>query len=129
VNYTTGGTLVDNTYMPGANRYIEDYGRTTYVVMAWASWSLPSLVYNADSVPMIRLRVQQMNDELRRRITDTVRRHYGEYLRIRAKLATTTPDLETRVMYQLRLEQLAAIVDLASGDYLSHWQKAHRRNS
>src|SRR5439155_10959328 len=94
-NWSTGGRLDDAAFAAG--RYLQAGDSTEWVVMAWASWSLPSLVYSPDTVPMLRQRINILNDELRRRIVETVRRSYGELLRIEALLASTKPDPETRV--------------------------------
>jgi hypothetical protein len=126
-NWTVGGRLDDNTFAQG--RYLQSGAVNEWVIMAWASWSLPSLVYSPDSVPMLRQRVNIMTDEVRRRVVESIRRSYGELLRIEALLAKTQLDLETRITYRLKIEQLAAIVDLTSGGYLTRWQKNHRRKN
>jgi len=95
--------------------------------VVWASWNLPDLVYSPTSVAMLRQREQILDDELRRRITETVERSYVESERIRAELATTKLDTKTEVLYRLRLEQLEAVVDLASGGYLTRWHEKQRK--
>jgi hypothetical protein len=78
---------------------------------------------------MMRQRINHMNDELRHQLMNTVSRAYDELLRIEGTLASTGDlDLRTKVFYRLRAEQLEAIIDLASGGYLSRWYKK-RRNS
>jgi len=125
--WSVGGVQDDNQF--AANRYLEVANVREWVVMAWASWNLPDLVYSPDSVPMLRQRIQIMNDELRHRITDTIRKSYGEVLRIRARLAEAKLDLKTQVIYHVRIEQLEAVIDLTSGGYLTRWKKKHRRNA
>jgi hypothetical protein len=89
-------------------------------VMAWATWALPDVVYRHDAHAMIKLRVNVMNDEVRNQVARTIHRNYGELQRLRARLAASPPqDLYTRAMYHVRMEQLEAVVDLASGGYLS----------
>lgn len=89
-------------------------------VMAVASWRLPDLVYHPQAEPMSRLRIIQMNNALRETLMKTVQRSYGELTRLRARMKLDPPaDLKTRVLYHLRMEQLAAVVDMASGGYLS----------
>lgn len=112
-----------------ADRYLQIYDAREWEVMAWASWNLPERIYSPNAQPMMRQRVAHVNDELRRQITNTVRRAYSELLRIRGTLASSELDLKTRVFYRLRAEQLEAIIDLASGGYLARWQKKSRRNA
>jgi hypothetical protein len=123
--FSTGGIQDDAQFAPG--RYLEVQDFSYWQITAVASWSLPDTIYHFDAIPMLKLRVQVVNDELRHRILDTVEKSYAESLRIRAALATADLDLKTRVIYQLRIEQLEAMVDLASGGYLTRWQKKHGR--
>jgi hypothetical protein len=128
LDWSAGGRLDDKTFADA--RYLQAASSREWSVMVWATWALPSLVYSPDTVPMLRQRVNILDDELRRRVTETVRRSYGELLRLEALLAEAPPaDLETRISYRLRIEQLTAVVDLASGDYLSRWQTKHRRHA
>jgi hypothetical protein len=109
------------------DRYLAngDYGE--WRAMAWASWRLPSLAYDHDAVAMQRLRVQGMGDEVRGRIVYTIHRYYGELQRLRARAAAEPGrDLRTRAMERVRIEQLEAVVDLASGGYLSKQRKEPR---
>jgi hypothetical protein len=123
--WALGGKQDDNQFAP--NRYLIDGNSHEWSVMAWASWDLPSLMYDPSSVPLLRYRVNTLNDELRRYESDTARRAYGEIERLRAELAASRLDLKTRVIYRLRIEQLEAIVDLVSGDFLTRWYTHHRR--
>jgi hypothetical protein len=127
LDWSSGATLDDAAFAP--QRYLQSGDSREWLVMAWATWSLPSLDYSPDNVPMLRQRINIMTDEIRRRVVESVRRSYGEMMRIEALLAASKLDLETRVTYTLKIEQLAAIVDLSSGGYLSRWQKQHRRKN
>jgi hypothetical protein len=123
--WSVGGLLDDQQF--AAQRYLQIGDAKEWRVMAWASWNLPELVYNADAVPMLRQRITTLNDELRGRLIGTIRHSYGELERVRALLAETELDLKTRLLYRVRIQQLEAVVDLTSGGYLSRWQKKHRR--
>lgn len=125
--WSAGGVQDDLQF--GPDRYFQVADAREWQVMAWASWSLPDFIYSKDSVPMLRQRVAILNDELRRRLSETVRRSYGELLRIQALLAVEKLELKTRVIYRLRIEQLEAVVDLASGGYLTRWRKRYRRTT
>lgn len=125
--WSLGGIQDDVQFAP--DRYFQIADAREWQVMAWASWNLPDFVYSKDEVPMLRQRVSILNDELRRRLVETVRRSYGELLRIQAQLAEGKHDLKTRVIYRLRVEQLEAVVDLASGGYLTRWRTRYRRNA
>ncbi len=124
--YSSGGVLDDLQFTD--DRYRQIYDIPTWQVIAVASWNLPERVYSPSGVPMMRQRVAHVNDELRHQLTNTVRRAYAELLRIRATLESETLDLRTHVMYRLRVQQLEAVIDLASGGYLTRWHKK-RRNS
>jgi hypothetical protein len=123
--FTRGGTQDDAQFAQG--RYFDARDVRGWAVVVWASWNLPDLVYTPTSVAMLRQREQILDDELRRRITETVERSYVEAERIRAELATTKLDTKTEVLYRLRLEQLEAVVDLTSGGYLNRWHEKQRK--
>ena len=125
--WSAGGLLDDTQF--ASSRYLQIYDARGWEVMAWASWDLPESVYSASAVPMIRQRVPHMNDELRHRLMETVRRNYGELARLKGLVAATQLDLPTRVTYRLRIDQLEALIDLTSGGYLSRWYKRHRRQA
>ena len=124
--FSMGGVQDDRQF--AASRYLQVGGAEEWIVMAWASWSLPDLVYQSDAIAMLRLRVNTLNDALRHRLTDTIHRNYGELQRVRARLAQGNVELKTKLVYLVRAEQLEAVVDLASGGYLTRWQKKHRRH-
>ncbi|HEV7556994.1 MAG TPA: hypothetical protein VGO00_16120 [Kofleriaceae bacterium] len=126
-NWTTGGRQDDNQF--AQERYLQGFGAHEWSITAWASWDLPSLVYRSAAVPMIRQRTNMMNDQARQRLIETIRRDYGEVQRLRGTLAATKLDLEARVAYRLRIDQLEAVVDLTSGGYLTGWTTTHRRHS
>jgi hypothetical protein len=121
--YAFSGRQDDIQFAPG--RYLQDASLTGWRVMGWATWALPQTGYTPGAVPMIRTdRVLVMNDELRNRIMHTIHTNYGELLRLKARLRSAPPvDLYTRVLYRLRIEQLEAIVNLASGNYLERRHK------
>ncbi|HEY5922605.1 MAG TPA: hypothetical protein VIV11_13080 [Kofleriaceae bacterium] len=123
--WSAGGILDDAQFASG--RYLQIADARGWEVMAWASWDLPEGIYSASSVPMIRERVPHMNDEVRHRLMETVRRNYGELARLQSIVASTQLDIKTRVTYRLRIEQLEALIDLTSGGYLGRWYKRHRR--
>ncbi len=125
--WSAGGIQDDAQF--AASRYFQVLDAKEWRVMVWASWSLPDLVYSPQSVPMLRQRVTVLNDELRLRLMTTIHRSYGELVRLRALLATRPLDVRTEVIYRLRIEQLEAIVDLASGGYLTRWQKKKPRRT
>ena len=127
VHESAGGTQDDAQF--SADRYLQVAEYHEWQVMAWASWDLPGSSYTPDAVPMVRQRINTLNDDLRRRLVETVRRSYGELERIRAVLAAVPLDLRTRVIYRLRIEELAAVVDLSSGGYLARWHNNHRRDA
>lgn len=122
--YSTGGVLDDQQFTD--ERYRQIYDIPTWQVIAIASWNLPERVYSPSHVPMMRQRVAHVNDELRHQLTNTVRRAYAELMRLRATLESETLDLRTHVLYRLRVEQLEAVIDLASGGYLTRWHKKRR---
>jgi hypothetical protein len=124
-NWSHGGVQDDAQF--AANRYLQIADASEWEIVAWASWDLPERLYSAERQPMLRVRIPHVNDELRRQITNTVRRAYNELMRIRATLASQELDLKTRVFYLLRAEQLEAVIDVASGGYLERWQKKSRR--
>lgn len=123
--FTRGGSQDDAQF--AADRYFDATDVRGWAVVVWASWNLPDLVYTPTSVAMLRQREQILDDELRRRITETVERSYVEAERIRAELATSKLDTKTEVLYRLRIEQLEAVVDLASGGYLTRWHEKQRK--
>lgn len=125
--WSAGGIQDDQQFT--ASRYFQVLDAKEWRVMVWASWSLPDFVYSPNSVPMLRQRVTVLNDELRLRVMTTIHRSYGELVRLRALLAMTPLDVKTEVIYRLRIEQLEAIVDLASGGYLTRWQKKKPRRT
>jgi hypothetical protein len=125
--WQAGGVQDDIQF--SADRYRQIYDANEWEIMAWASWDLPERIYSPAAQPMMRQRVAHVNDELRHQLTNTVRRAYGELMRIRATLESSELDLKTKVFYRLRAEQLEAVIDLASGGYLARWQKKSRRNA
>ena len=125
--WSMGGKQDDNQF--ALNRYLQAGNAVAWDVMAYASWDLPDLAYTPDAVPLLRQRINVLNDELRRRLVETIRRAYGELQRMNAVLQTVPLDLKTRVVYRLRMEQLEAVIDLTSGGYLERWHKHHRRTS
>jgi len=125
--WSAGGLLDDVQFASG--RYLQISDARGWEVMAWASWDLPENIYSPDSVPMLRQRIQHVNDELRHRLTETVRRNYGALARLTSLVSSTKLDLGTRVTYRLRIEQLEALIDLTSGGYLGRWHKRHRRQA
>jgi hypothetical protein len=103
-----------------------------WTVMAFATWRLPDIWYEPKTVTMQRIRELTMNDEIRNRIITTVQRQYGELQRLKARRIAvrregTKRDLYTRAVEQARMEQLEAIVDLASGGYLTKHKKRKGR--
>jgi photosystem II stability/assembly factor-like uncharacterized protein len=123
--WSEGGKQDDNQF--ALNRYLEAGNAVAWDIMAYASWDLPDLAYTPDAVPLLRQRINVLNDELRRRLVETIRRAYGELQRMNAVLQTVPLDLKTRVVYRLRIEQLEAVIDLTSGGYLKRWHEHHRR--
>lgn len=105
---------------PDAFRFL-NYGLADrWQVLAIASWRLPDIVHHHQAEAMAKLRLLEMNNALRESMLKTVQRSYGELLRLRAKMKRDPPeDLKTRAIYHVRMEQLEAMVDLASGGYLS----------
>jgi len=124
--WTLGGQQDDKQFADG--RYLWGRDQREWSVFVWASWNLPDLVYAPTEVAMIRQRELHLDDEVRHRITDTVERSYIEAERIRAELATSKLDTKTEVLYRLRIEQLEAVVDLASGGYLTRWHEKQRKS-
>ena len=127
LQWSAGGVRDDQQFAD--NRYLQIADAREWYVMAWASWNLPELAYRPEQVPMVRMRVQHVNDELRTRLMQTIRRNYGELQRLRALVATGSLDIKTKVVYHLRIEQLEALVDLTSGGYLTRWHKKRQRRS
>ena len=115
----------DNQFAAG--RYLAVGDAKEWSVIAYASWDFADAVYSRDAVPLLRQRITQVNDELRGHLIQTILRNYGELRRIHEMLEASPPDLRTRLIYQLRIEQLEATVDVTSGGYLTRWQKNHRR--
>jgi hypothetical protein len=125
--WSAGGVQDDAQFLD--NRYLQIYDAREWEVMAFASWDLPERIYSPNAQPMMRQRIPHVNDELRHQITNTVRRAYSELMRIEGTLSSSKLDLATRVFYRLRVEQLEAVIDLASGGYLARWQKQSRRKN
>jgi hypothetical protein len=123
--WSLGGVIDDNQF--AANRYLWAGDTHEWHVFAWATWALPERIYTPDAVPLLRQRVNTVNDELRKAIFEVIQRNYGELERLHATLTSVPLDLRTRAIYRVRIEQLEAVVDLTSGDYLSRWKKKHRR--
>jgi hypothetical protein len=124
--FTYGGKIDDNQFAP--NRYLWAGNYPEWHIIAFATWALPGHIYSQDAVPLVRYRVPWMNDELRKRMFEMIQRNYGELERLHATLASVPLDLKTRAIYRIRIEQLEAVVDLATGNYLSRWKKKHRRH-
>jgi hypothetical protein len=125
-HWDLGGKLDDNQY--ALNRYLWVNERNGWQIWAFATWALPERYYNPASVPLLRTRELQLNDELRKFVFEEIQRNYGEIERLYATLANVPLDLRTRVIYRLRIEQLEALVDMVCGNYLSRWKKQHRRH-
>ena len=65
-----------------------------------------------------------MVNTVRERIIKTVHRNYGELQRIRVRQRYREGEsMSTRVNLALRAQYLEAIVDLASGGYLTRWKQ------
>lgn len=105
-------------------RYLAAVARNEWRIMAFATWRLPDLVYQHNTVAMQRVRVLMMNDEVRNRIYTVVQRNYGELQRLIARQrAGVERDLYTRAVEQSRREMLEAMIDLVSGGYLTKWKQ------
>jgi hypothetical protein len=102
------------------DRYLFATRAAEWRVMAFATWRLPQLAYRPDTVPMLKIRERTMNDEIRQRIFQTIHRNYGELQRLRVRrLTSLDDDLQTRALREVRIEMLEAVVDLASGGFLT----------
>lgn len=119
-------TKVEDIQFPDS-RYINEQSDSEWKLMAWASWSLPSLLYRQDSAPLMRFRELKMINGVRERIMMTVHRNYGELQRLMVQQRyVKNRDLRTRIDEKLRIDYLEAIVDLASGGFLLKWKKAKK---
>src|SRR5690606_20682622 len=100
-------------------------------IQALATWRLPDIWYEPKTITMQRVRELMMNDEVRNRLMLNIMRNYGELQRLRARqIAGRKRNLYTRAVERVRMEQLEAIVDLASGGYLTKYRKRmERKNS
>jgi hypothetical protein len=97
-------------------------------IMAFGTWRLPDIWYEPKTITMQRVRELMMNDEIRNRLRLNIQRNYGELLRLKVRqMYGGERDLYTRAVEQVRMEQLEAIVDLASGGYLSRYKKKRAR--
>src|SRR5262249_21967743 len=123
--YQSNGDYSDFQF--AADRLLVNLNPNEARVMVWASWRLPDLVYTPESVPLMPFRVPYMNEAVRERIVKTVHRNYGELERVHERLKRPPEDLYTRVIYQLRADELEAIVNVASGGYLSRWRQQQGR--
>ncbi|CAN5657160.1 hypothetical protein BH11MYX1_BH11MYX1_48360 [soil metagenome] len=111
-----------------SSRYLQASDFHAWQVMAWAAWDLPDSHYSADRVPILRRRLNLLTDQVRHQLVETLHRDYGELERLLA-LGRGRGDLQARVLDQVRIEQLTAVIDLASGGYLTRWHRQHRRAS
>lgn len=125
-NYTAGGVLDDQQFAQA--RYLNYGVGSNWGVMAWATWNLPELFYKHDAIAMIKLRVNVMNDEVRNHLRRTIHRNYGELQRLEMKMRVDPPkNAYARAIYDARIKALRAIVDFASGGYLSRYEKRDER--
>lgn len=121
-----GGDVDDNQF--AADRLLRVQSNTAWQVMMWAAWKLPSFIYDHQAVAMQRVRVQAMNDEIRNRMINAIHRNYGELQRLRVRAATGGDrPLYVRATERVRIQMLEAVVDLASGGYLTEQQRKENR--
>jgi hypothetical protein len=104
-------------------RYLRRQEYHEWRIMAWASWDFHGMYFNQLSVPLLRERVRHMNDEMRRRAMATVFRHYRELLdlRTRRRAGLRRRTLEQQASDRVLEDQHFAVVDLATGGFLSRW--------
>jgi hypothetical protein len=104
-------------------RYLSRHEFSELRIMAWASWDFHGMWFDQRSVPLLRERVRHMNDEMRRRAMATVFRHYRELLdlRTRRRAGLRRRTLEQRASDRVLEDQHFAVVDVATGGFLSRW--------
>ena len=113
------------------NRYLVGFHYSEWRIMAFASWRLPTIVFYNKAVAMLRQRENVIDDQVRNQLMITVHRDYGELLRLEAqeradKRTGKRRDLFTRAVRRIRIQRLEAVVDLASGGYLTKRRKKLR---
>lgn len=91
-----------------------------------ATWDLDRLIFEPQEMAVARESVRQAN--LRDRVLDEVTRRYFERRRLQVDLELNPPrDLADRVKKELRLQELTADVDAATGGWFSEKLKAAGR--
>lgn len=113
------------------DRYLVGFHYSEWRIMAFASWRLPTIVFYNKAVAMLRQRENVIDDQVRNQLMITVHRDYGELLRLEAqelaeKRTGKRSDLFTRAVRRVRIQRLEAVVDLASGGYLTKRRKKLR---
>ena len=112
------------------DRYLSRQEYREWRVMAFASWDFHGMFFDQRSVPLLRERVRHMNDEMRRRAMSTVFRHYRELvdLRTRRKARIGGRTLEQQASDRVLEDQHFAVVDVATGGFLSRWIEQRSRS-
>ncbi len=117
--------LHDGVYFTLPFRFNERLSYHFHEFRVMATWDLSNLVFDLQDA--LFGRVARINGELEAYMLHSVQRIYGELRRLQGLMATAPPDsLRVRLMYRLRMSELASYIDLFSGGYLTRWRKGGR---
>lgn len=119
------GSITDD-FQFAEERYLAFERYREVRVMAWATWNFSGLYYQQQAIPLLRSRVQLMNDALRKRAVATVTRHYRELVELRTRRksgADRKLSLSIRAAARVLEDQHFAVVDLATGGFLTRYIK------
>ncbi len=100
----------------GENDIISDTDRSAGRLQLQATWDLDRLIFEPQEMSVAREGVRIAN--LRDRVTDEVTRRYFERRRLQIDVELSPPnDLADRVKKELRLQELTADIDAATGGW------------
>lgn len=123
------GSVTDD-FQFAEERYLAREQLSELRIMAWATWNLSGLYYQQQTIPLLRTRVQLMNDSLRKRAVATVTRHYRELVELRTRRksgADRDRSLSDRASARVLEQQHFAVVDLATGGFLTRYAKRREK--
>ena len=122
-----GGVIDDFQFSDERFRSGEEFSELR--IMAWASFALPDTLFEPGALPLYRSRVKLMNDAIRNRLMRTVYRHYRELLALTTEATTAkakASPLAERAQKRALAQQHFAVVDLATGGFLTQWKKRRK---